>query len=67
MSVVVGAIFLGLGVLFATNAGGAAERAFRLFARVNPTVGTATPSTLRVVGALWIPLGGFFVAVGLFG
>ncbi|MER5918690.1 MULTISPECIES: hypothetical protein [Streptomyces] len=62
----IGIIFFVVGILFATNVGGAAERAFRVFAQTNPTVGTATPKTLRLVGGFWIPLGAFFIAVGFF-
>ncbi|KAF5994176.1 hypothetical protein BOG92_022790 [Streptomyces sp. WAC00263] len=62
---VVGVIFLVFGVAFSFNFGGAAEYAFRVFTRTNPTVGTATPKTLRMVGGFWIPLGAFFIAVGL--
>ena len=49
----IGIIFFVLGVLFATNVGGAAEHAFRALAQTNPTVGTATPKTLRLVGGFW--------------
>ncbi len=66
MPLLIGVIFFVLGVLFATNFGGAAERAFHLFSRTNPTIGSATPKTLRIVGGFWVPLGAFFIAVGLF-
>ncbi|GAA2639878.1 hypothetical protein GCM10010307_39550 [Streptomyces vastus] len=62
----VGIIFFTLGILLAFNIGNAAEHAFRVFARTNPTTGTATPKTLRIVGAFWIPLGAFFIGVGFF-
>ncbi|MER6075081.1 hypothetical protein ABT187_41005 [Streptomyces sp. NPDC001817] len=62
----IGVIFFVAGILLATNAGRAAERAFRIFAQTNPAVGTATPKTLRIVGGFWIPLGMFFIAVGFF-
>ncbi|MBX9398535.1 hypothetical protein K4749_34385 [Streptomyces sp. TRM72054] len=62
----VGIIFFAFGILFAFNVGGAAERAFQIFARANPVVGTATPKTLRIVGSFWIPFGAFFIIVGFF-
>ncbi|WP_438297148.1 hypothetical protein [Streptomyces sp. HUAS TT7] len=61
----IGAIFLIVGLLFVTNIANAAERAFHLFAQFTPRVGTATPTTLRIVGAFWVPLGAFFLAVGI--
>ncbi|QIY99463.1 hypothetical protein HEP87_43070 [Streptomyces sp. S1D4-11] len=64
--VMIGIIFFAFGILFATNVGGAAERAFRVFTQTNPTAGTATSKTLRFVGGFWIPLGAFFIAVGFF-
>lgn len=61
----IGAIFLVAGLLFVTNIANAAERAFHLFAQLTPRIGTATPTTLRIVGAFWVPLGAFFLAVGI--
>jgi hypothetical protein len=61
----IGAIFLIAGLLFVTNIARAAERAFQMYAQLAPRVGTATPKTLRIVGAYWIPLGAFFLAVGI--
>ncbi|WP_374986417.1 hypothetical protein [Streptomyces fradiae] len=62
----IGVIFFVAGLLLVANVANAAERAFQLFARTNPTVGTATPKTLRIVGGFWVPLGAFFVFVALF-
>ncbi|MBQ0985983.1 hypothetical protein KBZ10_15940 [Streptomyces sp. F63] len=62
---VIGAIFLLAGLLFVTNIGGAAERAFLIYSRLTPTVGAATPKTLRIVGGFWVPLGAFFVTVSI--
>lgn len=61
----IGVIFFALGLLFAFNIKGAAEKAFEIFTRFNTTVGTATPNTLRMVGGFWIPLGAFFIAVSI--
>ncbi|WP_329461006.1 hypothetical protein [Streptomyces sp. NBC_01431] len=61
----IGAVFLIAGLLFVTNIAQAAERAFHLYAQLTPRVGTATPKTLRIVGAFWVPLGAFFLAVGI--
>jgi hypothetical protein len=62
----IGAIFLVAGVALSLNIKNAAERAFHLFAQFTPTVGTATPKTLRIVGTVWIPFGVFALAVGIF-
>ena len=61
---VIGIIFFIFGISLAFNIGGVAEHFFRVLVRVNPTTGTATPKTLRFVGAFWIPLGAFFITVG---
>ncbi len=63
---VIGILFFTLGILFAFNISKSAERAFQIYARLTPTVGTATPQTLRIVGGVWIPLGAFFIVVGFF-
>ncbi|MFF4189421.1 hypothetical protein ACFYZ9_40215 [Streptomyces sp. NPDC001691] len=61
----IGVIFLIAGLLFVSNIANAAERAFHLFAQLTPRIGTATPTTLRIVGGFWVPSGAFFLAVGL--
>jgi len=63
---VLGTIFLVVGVALAFNIKSMAERAFHFYSQFTPTVGTATPKTLRMVGAFWIPLSIFAIAVGLF-
>lgn len=63
---VVGILFFTFGILFAFNIAKGAECAFQIYARLNPTVGIATPQTLRIVGGFWIPLGAFFIMVGFF-
>lgn len=62
---VIGAVFLVAGLLFATNTAKAAERAFHVYGQLTPRVGTATPRTLRIVGAMWVPLGAFLLTVGI--
>ncbi|WP_229861687.1 hypothetical protein [Streptomyces xanthochromogenes] len=61
----IGSIFLIAGLLLATNIARAAERAYQMYALLTPRAGTATPTTLRIVGAFWIPLGAFFLTVGI--
>ncbi|GGU30117.1 hypothetical protein [Streptomyces violascens] len=61
----IGAVFFIAGLLLVTNIANAAERAFHLFAQLTPRVGTATPRTLRIVGGFWVPLGAFFLTVGI--
>lgn len=62
---VLGTIFFVVGVALAFNIKNAAERAFHFYSQFTPT-GTATPKMLRMVGAFWIPLSIFAIAVGLF-
>lgn len=63
--IVVGAIFFVAGVGLAFNIKNAAPRAFDFYAQFRPTVGTATPKTLRIVGGFWTPLGAFLLAVAI--
>ena len=63
--VVIGSFFFVFGRLLALNYGRAAERVFEFYSRFTPTVGTATPNTLRWVGRVWIPMGASAIVVGL--
>lgn len=63
--VLIGSIFFTFGWLLVLNFRGAAERTFMFYSRVNPTTGTATPKTLRILGGFWIPMGASAITIGL--
>ncbi|MFJ1706468.1 hypothetical protein OG871_08905 [Kitasatospora sp. NBC_00374] len=55
------AVMVVSGLALALNTGGVAEKCFRLGARSWRPLGSATPGTLRRIGAWWASLGGLMV------